>query len=806
MNYLCIHCHFYQPPRENPWLEQIELQDSAYPYHDWNERISAECYAPNLAARILDDRQYITRIINNYTRISYNFGPTLLSWAAEKAPEMYAGIVNADKLSQKLFSGHGSAVAQAYNHIIMPLANSRDKETQIRWGIEDFHKRFGRLPEGLWLPETAVDIESLDLMAQAGIAYAILAPHQAKAVRPLAGGEWQDVSGSQIDPSRAYQFTGPSGKSIAVFFYDGPISQAVAFEKLLHNGEEFAKRLTGAFSNGRAWPQLMHIATDGETYGHHHRHGEMALAYALDWIESNKLAKVTNYGEFLEKNSPTHEAQIHENTSWSCIHGIERWRSNCGCNAGRLGWNQDWRRPLREALDWLRDFITPRFETAAAALLKDPWDARNGYINVVLERSPEARDEFGRQYFSRDLTIAEQVTVWKLMELQRNAMLMYTSCGWFFDELSGIETVQVIEYAGRVVQLAEQLFQEPLEDQFLERVAAAKSNLAEYGDGATIYRRYVKPSIVDLEKVGAHYSISSLFAPYGERSDVFAYSVKRLDYHTGDAGKLRMALGQARFTSKVTQESEVLTFWVVHFGDHNVAGGVQKADGSAKYEDMLAAISGSFERVDIPEVVRLLDRRFGEKTYSLRSLFRDEQRRIVGTILSATVSEAEAAYLQLYNNHASLMRFITSLGSPMPREFTAAVEYAINTLLRRACGAEEIDGERIRSLLREAQASNANIDKTTIEFLLRRKIEALAQRFAAEPSKMERIADLQHTLKIIKQMPFPVNLWSAQNHVYSVQPGLYVRTKRRANRGDQKAQEWVDAYLNLSELLAIRVP
>jgi alpha-amylase/alpha-mannosidase (GH57 family) len=806
MNYLCIHCHFYQPPRENPWLEQIELQDSAYPYHDWNERISAECYAPNLAARILDDRQYITRIINNYTRISHNFGPTLLSWAAEKAPEMYAGIINADKLSQKLFSGHGSAVAQAYNHIIMPLANSRDKETQIRWGIEDFHSRFGRLPEGLWLPETAVDIESLDLMARAGITYTILAPHQAKAVRPLAGGAWQDVSGSQIDPSRAYQFTGPSGKSIAIFFYDGPISQAVAFEKLLHNGEEFAKRLTGAFSNGRTWPQLMHIATDGETYGHHHRHGEMALAYALDWIESKKLAKVTNYGEFLEKNPPTHEAQIHENTSWSCIHGIERWRSNCGCNAGRLGWNQEWRRPLREALDWLRDFITPRFETVAGPLLKDPWEARNGYINVVLERSAETRDQFGQQYFSRQLTLDEQVTVWKLMELQRNAMLMYTSCGWFFDELSGIETVQVIEYAGRVVQLAEQLFQEPLEDQFLERVAAAKSNLAEYGDGATIYRRYVKPSIVDLEKVGAHYSISSLFAPYGERSDVFAYSVKRLDYHTGDAGKLRMALGQARFTSKVTQESEVLTFWVVHFGDHNVAGGVQKADGSAKYEDMLAAISGSFERVDIPEVVRLLDKRFGEKTYSLRSLFRDEQRRIVGTILSATVTEAEAAYLQLYNNHASLMRFITSLGSPMPREFTAAVEYAINTLLRRACAAEEIDGERIRSLLREAQASNANIDKTTIEFLLRRKIEALALRFAGEPSKIERIFDLQQALRIIKQMPFPVNLWSAQNHVYSVQPGLYVRTKRRANRGDLKAQEWVEAYLNLSELLMIRVP
>ncbi|HEY3936161.1 MAG TPA: DUF3536 domain-containing protein [Bryobacteraceae bacterium] len=805
MKYLCLHCHFYQPPRENPWLEQIELQDSAYPYHDWNERIAAECYSPNLAARILDEQQRITRIVNNYSKISFNFGPTLLSWAAEHAPETYKGILDADRQSQKLFSGHGSAMAQAYNHMIMPLANRRDKATQIRWGLEDFGSRFGRLPEGMWLPETAVDLESLDLMAEAGVAFAILAPHQAKAIRPLTGGDWQDVSGAKIDPTRAYLLKTASGRSISLFFYDGPISQAVAFEKLLHNGEEFAKRLTGAFSDTRSWPQLMHIATDGETYGHHHRHGEMALAYALDFIESKKSAKIINYGEFLGNFPPAWEVQIIENTSWSCIHGIERWRSNCGCNAGRLGWNQEWRAPLRQALDWLRDWITPRFETLGATLLHDPWAARDGYIGVVLERSPEARERFSQEHFLRTLTPAEQMTVWKLMELQRNAMLMYTSCGWFFDELSGIETVQVILYAGRVVQLAEQLFGEPVEASFLQRLSAAHSNLPEYGDGAKIYKRYVKPAMVDLEKVGAHYSISSLFAPYGERTDVFSYSVKRLDYHTGDAGKLRMALGQARFTSKVTQESEVLTFWVVHFGDHNVAGGVQKADGVASYQDMLSAISGSFERVDIPEVVRLLDKRFGEKTYSLRSLFRDEQRRIVRTILSATVAEAESAYLQLYEHHAALMRFITSLGTPMPREFTAAVEYAINSLLRRACSSEELDGERIRNLLREAQVSNLSLDKTTIEFLLRRKIDSLAGRFAADPSSLDKLLDLEKALKIVKQMPFPVNLWSAQNHVYAIQGGLYPRTRRRAQRGDAKAQTWLDNYLALSELLSIRV-
>jgi hypothetical protein len=608
-------------------------------------------------------------------------------------------------------------------------------------------------------------------MAEVGIKFVLLAPHQAKSVRPLNGTAWQDVTGSRVDPSRAYLLRTPNGREINVFFYDGPISRAVAFEKLLDNGERFAARLLGTFGESRSWPQLAHIATDGETYGHHHRHGEMALAYALDYIETEKACKVTNYSEFLSKNPPAFEVQIHENTSWSCIHGVERWRSNCGCNSGRSGWNQHWRKPLREALDWLRDRVAPCFESIGRTVLKDPWLARDSYIHVVLDRSAESRRRFVAEHFLPNVTSEREVLGWKLLELQRHAMLMYTSCGWFFDELSGIETVQVIEYAGRVVQLAEEIFKQSIEAEFLDRLSDSHSNLDEYGDGANIYRKFVKTSMVDLEKVGAHYSISSLFAPYGERTDIFSYTVKRLDYHSGDAGKLRMALGQARFTSKVTQESEVLTFWVVHFGDHNVAGGVQKSDGSNSYRDMLEAISESFARVDIPEVVRLLDRRFGEKIYSLRSLFRDEQRRIVRTILSTTVSEAESAYLQLYEHHAALMRFITSLGTPMPREFTAAVEYAINSLLRRACSGEELDGDRIANLLREAQASNISLDKTTLEFLLRRKLETLAGRIAADPSNIGKLDELQRALKIVKQMPFPVNLWSAHNHVYARQTG-----------------------------------
>jgi alpha-amylase/alpha-mannosidase (GH57 family) len=348
--FICIHGHFYQPPRENPWLEAIELQDSAHPYHDWNERITAECYAPNAASRILDGEDRIQSIVNNYSRISFNFGPTLLSWLESKAEGVYRAVLAADRESARLFSGHGSALAQPYNHMILPLASARDKLTQVRWGVRDFEWRFGRVPEGMWLPETAVDLPTLEALARAGIRFTILAPSQARRTRKIGGRAWRDEHGS-VDPSRAYELRLPSGRRIQVLFYDGPISSAVAFERLLRRGDDLAHRLVGAFSDSRPWNQLVHIATDGETYGHHHRHGDMALAYALEYIESRGLARLTNYGEYLERHPPDHQVEIHENSSWSCA---SRHREM----AVRLrlqhrfhpGWNQAWRGPLREAL------------------------------------------------------------------------------------------------------------------------------------------------------------------------------------------------------------------------------------------------------------------------------------------------------------------------------------------------------------------------------------------------------------------------------------------------------------------------
>jgi alpha-amylase/alpha-mannosidase (GH57 family) len=790
MRYLCIHGHFYQPPRENPWLEAIELQDSAYPYHDWNERIMAECYAPNTAARILDERDRIVKIVNNYATISFNFGPTLLSWMKDKAPEAYGSVLEADRVAAERFGGHGSALAQCYNHMIMPLANARDKYTQTHWGMADFKHRFGRNPEGMWLPETAVDLATLDILAEFGVKFTVLAPSQAKAVN--------------IDPRRPYMVKLPSGRTINVFFYDGPISRAVAFERLLDNGEKFAGRLLGAFSEEPEAPELVHIATDGETYGHHHVHGEMALAYTLDRIESKGSARLTNYGEYLEQHPSTREAEILEDTAWSCAHGVGRWSADCGCSGGGApGWTQQWRAPLRAALDWLRDSIGPCFEARGAKLLKDPWAARNDYIRVILDRSPEVRKQFELKHFRRRLNEASQAQVWNLLEMQRHAMLMYTSCGWFFDEISGIETIQVIEYAGRVVQIAEEVFGESFEAPFLEKLAQAKSNIREHGHGAAIYRKFVKPSIVDLHKVGAHYAISSLFEPYGQRTRIHSYTVDRERYHVRESGKMRIAMGQARFTSEVTQSSSQLTFGVLHFGDHNLHAGVRELSDTEPLETLASAAGEAFARADLAEVIRLMDRAFGSQTYSLKDLFKDEQRKILGEILNSTLREAAAAYRQLYDHHAPLLRFLVDCRVPLPREMRSTAQYALNDLLREAFRQDELDLDRIENLMDDVRIAGVEIDATTLEFTLRKTLERMSDRFAASPRDARMLARLRESIVAARGLPLQLVLWSIQNKCYEVLRRAYPEMRAQAETGNAAARNWIDDFESLCGLLSI---
>ena len=804
--FICIHGHFYQPPRENPWLEAIEIQDSAYPYHDWNERITAECYGPNSASRILDEQDRIVSIVNNYSRISFNFGPTLLSWLAEKSPDVYGAILTADKMSQALYSGHGSAIAQVYNHMIMPLASRRDKETQIVWGIRDFERRFGRLPEGMWLAETAVDLETLELLAAHGIKFTILAAAQARSARRLGGTRWRDVSDGSIDPSMPYRLTLGSGRSIALFFYDGPISRAVAFEGLLNKGEYLASRLAQAFSDERDWPQLVHIATDGETYGHHHKRGEMALSYAIEHIESTGIAKMTNYGEFLEQHPPFREVRIKEDTSWSCAHGIDRWRDDCGCNSGmHPGWNQKWRAPLRQSLDWLRDHLAPRYEEKGRELFCDPWRARNQYIDIILNRSPQTIDAFFAAESPRPLADAERITALELLEMQRHAMLMFTSCGWFFDELSGIETVQVIQYAGRALQLSQNVFGDGLEPQFLEQLAHAKSNLAQRPDGKTIFEDFVRPAIVNLEKVGAHYAISSLFQSYPSESTIYCFAVTRTDYRLLSAGKMRLAVGRVIVRSEVILQSEHVSFGVLHLGDHNVSGGVRQFQGEAGYEALCTEIADVFERGDLPEILRVVDRHFGSGSFTLRLLFRDEQRHILRLILNQALEEAETSYRQLFEHYAPMMRFMADLHIPPPRRFQIAAEFTLNSLLRREFEADAIDLDHVHALLDETRRTGVSLDAPTLEFAMRGTTERLARKWFDQPDDMDRLQALSDAAGLASAFPFPVDLSKAQNLFFKLLQDTYPGHAARAAQGDAGAKAWTDAFTALGEKLRVRV-
>ncbi len=510
MNALIIHGHFYQPPRENPWTGIIDPEPSALPFPDWNERIHAECYQPNSAVQTVTPVAGAARIVNNYALISFDFGPTLLSWLERKHPDTYARIIAADAESTRHYNGHGNAIAQAYNHAILPLCNSRDQRTQVRWGLADFRHRFGRKPESMWLPETACNDVVLGVLIDEGLRFVILAPQQAQRVRSRTGtpagqtGEsvlsndgWQSVTDGSLDTSVPYNYLhrDGSGRSIAVFFFDQELARAIAFEQALASSpglvERFAQRTSGA--------GLVNVATDGESYGHHHKFGDLCLAYALADEAPARGFLLTNYADYLDSSPPNSEVEINsggegEGSSWSCVHGVSRWIRNCGCQTGgEPGWNQSWRGPLRAALDYLRDEAAVHFEATRGELFDDPWAARDDAIGLVLDEF-KSREEFLSRHAPREQTRDQQLRALGFLELQRNALLMFTSCGWFFCDISGIEPIQILKYAARVIDLMNQLGLPPVRERFLEILAVAKSNHTELGNGADIYRRLVEPT------------------------------------------------------------------------------------------------------------------------------------------------------------------------------------------------------------------------------------------------------------------------------------------------------------------------
>jgi len=492
--YICIHGHFYQPPRENPWTGEVDAEESAKPYHDWNERITKECYEANAQAPVLNSKGEVIARVNNFSKISFDIGPTLLSWLRRENPQTYKAILDADRGSAIKRNGHGNAMAQIYNHLIMPLAKKRDKITQVIWGIRDFEFHYGRKPEGMWLSETAVDRETLKIMADHGILFTVLSPHQARRVRHIGfGSRWHYIQNESVDPRHPYRILLDQGKQFHIYFYDALISRAIAFQGLLYNGDQLDQRLLNAFSR-REREQLVSTATDGESFGHHHKFGEMAIAYGTKKIENHKLAQLTNFAEFLEKFSSYWEVDIHENSSWSCSHGVERWRADCGCRISHLGgWNQKWRVFLREAFDFLQDAVDEAFENETDTLFKDPWQARNDYIHILLNGSDAEKKRFLNKNAKRNLSEEEQKKIWNLLEAEKFSLFMFTSCGWFFDDISGIEPVQVMRFALRAMELVQPYHKKEIEPAFLKILRQANSNVAEMGTGEDIFNKFVKP-------------------------------------------------------------------------------------------------------------------------------------------------------------------------------------------------------------------------------------------------------------------------------------------------------------------------
>ncbi|MEN6439030.1 MAG: DUF3536 domain-containing protein, partial [Syntrophobacter sp.] len=719
--YVCIHGHFYQPPRENPWLEAIEREDSASPYHDWNERINAECYRANTAARLVCDDNKILRLSPNYRYFSFNFGPTLLHWLEHKDPWVYRHIIDSDKESCRVHDGHGNAIAQVYNHVIMPLANERDKVTQVHWGIRDFELRFGRRPEGMWLAETAVDRKTLSVLADAGIKFTILSPYQAASWRFIGkGNEWCDVRGGRIPTGRAYRYDCGDGKYIHIFFYDAELARGVAFECLLEHSSRFLGQIECRFESSRDAandePFLVNTATDGESYGHHFKFGDMALAASFVELDRDPGAEVTNYASFLSSFPVVAEVEIFENTAWSCSHGLGRWSADCGCHiGGEPGWSQKWRAPLREALNFVRDALAAHFEKEMKKLCNDPWKARNDYINVVLGKKGYL-DEFLLEHLGTDPGAAQTTRMLELLEMQRFCLLMFTSCGWFFDEISELEAVLLLKYACRAMQLAEQTGAEPIEEAFLEILERAPSNAPEYGNGANVYLRKVKPAMVNKDRVAANYAIHSLVFPSQRQLQMYTYSIMPEREEDLGANPVPCLYGHLKVKDARTFSEEEFLYAVLHFGGLDFRCSVKPYAGKGDYGAILDRLQNCIEEQSTNQMLRVLDKEFGTDYYGLNDVFKDLRSSIVSEISKRTIGTYADLHRSLYQTYKPLINSLKQWGIAVPADLQVSSQRVLS---------EEADQLIRRILAHETEAPCSPDPWDATDFFFRAHIARL---------------------------------------------------------------------------------
>ncbi len=841
--YVVVHGHFYQPPRENPYLDAIERQPSAHPDHDWNERIHHECYRPNAFARIMNDREAVMGIVNNYEYLSFNFGATLLSWLERHDVETYQRILEADRKSCDRLFGHGNAIAQVYNHIILPLASDRDQLTQIRWGKADFRSRFGRDPEGMWLAETAVDYPTLAALIAEGIKFIILAPSQAQRCRPYPSAEqptpdWQEVGGNQIDPTRPYRcYLEPAGSEpraatapfIDIFFYDGPISRDMGFDTALTNAHHFAGRLGQAVRGDHRTAQLIAVATDGETFGHHKGGTEKCLAYAFMSEFPQRGWTVTNFAHYLSIHPPTWEVELKPVTAWSCSHGVDRWQDDCGCGSGG-GWHQQWRRPLRDSLNWLRDQLSEVYETAASPLLRDPWQARDEYIQVIRDRSVSQVNAFLERHQTHALSAAERVDVLRLLELQRHSLLMFTSCGWFFEEVSRPEGVQILRYAARALELAGDVTGVRLEAEFIKRLEAIPSNVEWFGNGAEVYRQLVHSAQISLEQVAAHYAISSLFTTHAREQRVYCYTAHQSDYQLQRMGAMTLAIGRLQLISDITRETADFVFSVLHLGGWDFHCCIQPFSGRRDYSDMKDDLFAALNQASAAQVILAMNRRFGDQSFNLQSLFAEERHRMMRLLTQGTLNRLAQLYTQVYrDNYGVLMAFHRDQ-LEVPQEMQVAAEVALRhrvLLSLRSLEQESSDLAvttgfdhlaELDAIATEAQSLHCQVAlpeaKQTLERLILQVLRHLLYEFdpttlTAHIVRLERFIELGQKMQLHLSMAQAQELYFNCLHAWIIPACVeWVQVSTQPNQAKSPASvslPHLRSLLKLGQLLAIDV-
>jgi alpha-amylase/alpha-mannosidase (GH57 family) len=794
---------------------------------------------------VLNDRGELVGLVNNYEYLSFNIGPTLMSWLERYDVEVYQRILEADSNSCARLNGHGNAIAQVYNHIIMPLANERDQYTQIRWGKEDFRSRFKRDPEGMWLAETAVDYATLKALIDNGIRFIVLAPSQAQRCRLLPTQndphpEWHEVGGGQIDPTRPYRCflkgenTSTQPGYIDIFFYDGPISRDMGYGDVVYSSNHLAGRVGSAVRGDHRPAQLISVATDGETFGHHKSGTEKTLAYAFTNEFPNRGWTVTNFAHYLSINPPTWEVELKPVTAWSCSHGVDRWQDDCGCGGGG-GWHQQWRRPLRDTLNWLRDQLIEVYEEYGKKFFRDPWKTRDEYIQVIRDRSQANVSRFLSVHQTRKLTSIEQVDALRLLEMQRHALLMFTSCGWFFDEISRPEGTQILRYAARALELAGDVAGVQLEKEFVSRLALANSNVDLFKHGAEVYRQLVQTAQVTFRQVAAHYAITSLFANYkGEnrlasfeqksaihcplpyQKHVYCYTAQELDYQLQRLGSLTLAVGNVKLVSEITWESEHLVFAVLHIGGWDFHCCIRPFEGRRIYTCLKEQVFSSLQQASVVNTILVMTQLFGEEAYSLQNLFAEERHRLMGLLSQETLSRLDQLYTQTYRDNYGILMAFHRDGLAAPQELQVAAEIALGyrcTMTLRALEQDISDPllsgnciVELEAIALEAKHLGCRINipegKVILEQLILRSLWKLLYEpdctFDADIQRLERLIDVGYQLNL------GISLERSQELYFSCLRTQIIPQSVAAHTNHQHATQYIQ-LLNLGQKLAVDV-